>query len=444
MSFDRSTEQALPSHEVTHLHLLRHGAVDTGGQRRCYGHTDYPPSALGRAQAAALVAAREDLFPPPDGVLGSDLARCRALAEPLAEALGVPLTLHPALREQHMGDWEGRTWADLTDADLPGVRAYWTDYVTARPPGGETFGELAARVGGFFDDRWEELRGRRWVVVGHGGAIRALVARFVGLPLDQALRFSPLPGTHTWVQLAQAGAVLQVLGERPAAQAAGAAGESRRVQPRRGPVRVALSGSAGTGKTTLARALADRWGLPYLPEGMRSRIEGGLDLHALGQDGMRALLWELWEEQVAREEAAVAQAGGFVSDRSPLDYLAFWLLYGFAFDAVQTDRLARAVRARAAALDRVFLLPVGVLPLHADGVRTPNPWIQRRFQATVEGLLHQELAAEQLARMPALSELDDRVAWVEDVLSGGGLSAGPADHRLTTAAGPDGGSAPAR
>jgi broad specificity phosphatase PhoE/predicted ATPase len=425
VAWDRSTEQALPSHEVTHLHLLRHGAVDTGGQRRCYGHTDYPPSALGAAQADALVAACRDHLPRPDGVLGSDLLRCRALAEPLAAALGVPLELDARLREQHMGDWEGRTWADLTDADLPGVRAYWTDYATARPPGGETFGEMAARLDAFFEARWDRLRGRRWMVVGHGGPIRALSASLLGLPIDQALRFSALPGTHTWFQIAQAGAVLQVLGERPAVQSAGSAGESRRVEPvSPRPRRVALSGSAGTGKTTLARRLAARWGLPYIPEGMRARIEAGLDLHTLDHDGMRALIGELWAEQVEREDRAVAAAGGFVADRSPLDFLAFWLLYGFAYDLAGTDALAASVRARAAALDRVFVLPADVLPLQADGVRTPNPWVQRRFQATVEGLLAQELRPEQLARMPGLDQLDARVRWVEDVLSGGGLFGG--------------------
>ena len=70
-----------------------------------------------------------------------------------------------------------------------------------------------------------------------------------------------------------------------------------------------------------------------------------------------------------------------------------------------------------------------MLPLEDDGVRATNPWVQRRFQATVEGLLRQEMRPEQLAALPPLTGLDDRVAWVEDVLSGGGLRAGPAAAR---------------
>lgn len=43
-------------------------------------------------------------------------------------------------------------------------------------------------------------------------------------------------------------------------------------------IRIAVSGSAGTGKSTLAMALAERFELPYLEEGFRKRREAGLDL----------------------------------------------------------------------------------------------------------------------------------------------------------------------
>lgn len=422
MAWDQSTEQAMPSHEVTHLHLLRHGAVDTGGQRRCYGHEDYPPSAEGEAQAAALVAHVQEHLPRPDGILCSDLLRCRALAERLSEVLGLPVELQPGLREQHMGAWEGRTWAALTTEDVVAVRKYWTDYAHTAPPAGESFAEMADRVNQVFAENWDRLRGRRWLVVTHAGPVRALCAQRLGLPVSEALRFSPLPGSHTWLQIAQAGTVLQVMGERPAGQTPGQAGAARRTRPTVfDRPRVALSGSAGTGKTTLGRRLAARWGVPYVPEGMRERIERGLDLHTLDAEGLRGLMWELWEEQKHREEQAVREAGGFVSDRSPVDYLAFWLLYGFFSDESETQSLESAVQARLEGLDHVVVLPHGVLPLEADGVRSSSPWVQLRYQSLVEGLLTRRMASARLAFLPALSDLDGRVAWVEDLVTRGGL-----------------------
>lgn len=224
MSFDAVTQAALPSTEVTAFHLLRHGHVDTGGRRLAYGHTDLPLSARGLEEARDLHAFALARLPRPDGVLSSDLARCTAIARPLARAFDVPLVETAALREQAMGDWEGAAWEDLHAADPDGTHAWWADYLNARPPGGESMGDLAARVLRWREAEWERLRGRRWLIVTHIGVIRVLACQLLGLSADQALRFAPARASHSLFLLAEAGAVLEVLGERPppAAQLTGA------------------------------------------------------------------------------------------------------------------------------------------------------------------------------------------------------------------------------
>lgn len=213
-SFDAVTQAALPSSVVTHLHLLRHPHVETGGRRLAYGSTDFPLSAHGQRDAEALVAFALSRLPRPDGVLSSDLRRCLTVAEPLAAGFGVPLEADPALREQDMGDWEGAAWEDLTREDEPAIQAYWADYLHGRPPGGESLHDLAVRV-----DRWWDgaarLRGGRWIVVTHIGVIRVLTCRLLGLPTDQALRLAPARPSHSHLIVADAGAVLEVFGERP-------------------------------------------------------------------------------------------------------------------------------------------------------------------------------------------------------------------------------------
>ncbi len=421
MTWDTVTRQALPSEEVTHLHLLRHGHVDTGGVRQAYGWRDLPLSEKGRAQGAGLLRLASERLPRPAGIFASDLRRCLDLAEPLAARLGVPLMADAALREQSMGDWEGRPWSDLTAREPAAVRRWWTHYATTRPPSGESLGDLSERVDGWFRSHADQLRGRRWIGVVHIGVLRSLLCRALDVPLDQALRFAPLPGTHTWMMWAESGAVVQTLGERPDGMWPGAAAEARRVSGVGRSARIALSGSAGTGKTTLGRALAAELGVPYIPEGMRERIAGGLQLHALGHDGLRRVIRELWEEQCAREDAAT---GGYVADRSPADFLAFWLHYRLGDDDAQTRWMVDAVRARAERTDRVILLPFGVLPLVSDGIRLGDPWVQRLFQATVRGILEQELPPGRLAVMPGLTELDARVRWAVDLLREGGVRSG--------------------
>lgn len=175
-------------------------------------------------------------------------------------------------------------------------------------------------------------------------------------------------------------------------------------------MRIALSGSAGTGKTTLGHALAESLDLPFVEEGMRERIGAGLAPATLTAEAYEDLIESLWDEQREREDS---HANGFVADRSPIDFAAFWLHYGSLHDRQRTDRRMRAWLEELSCYDRIVLLPWGVLPLEDDGVRSTDRWLQFRFQAIVEGLHRRHTLAPRLLVVPdELTELEDRRAWV--------------------------------
>ncbi len=178
-------------------------------------------------------------------------------------------------------------------------------------------------------------------------------------------------------------------------------------------LRLAVSGSAGTGKSTLAQRLAHRHNVPYVPEGMRLRLEAGLDLHTLDHHRFRALLEELFDETLAAVDAALESHGGFVSDRCPLDSLAFWLLYGFDHDEDATSRFEARALAAMGRFDRLVVLPWGAIPLVADGVRSTNRFRQLHFQVLLEGLVRRRAAPARVLWLPeALDGLEARAAWV--------------------------------
>ncbi len=204
--FDAATQRILPSSRLARVHLYRHGEVETGITRVCRGQLDIALSERGREQTHAAVHRFLTMNGPPDRVLTSDLKRCRGMAE----QFGVQPELLPGLREQDMGEWEGRTWESLTEEDPTGVTAYWADYVNARPTGGESWADACGRVVA----TWEALGALdgRIVVCTHVGPIRALLLSWLGLPPGDGLRFAPAYATETRVLLAEAGAVLEAMG----------------------------------------------------------------------------------------------------------------------------------------------------------------------------------------------------------------------------------------
>lgn len=445
-AFDAATTRILPSARVTHVHVLRHGEVAEFTRRVVRGQLDVPLSPRGEEESALLAEWFSANEPRPDVVYTSDLVRCRVLGEDVARRTGCELVVDARLREQHMGAWEGRTWAEITAEEPAAVTAYWADYQRSRPTHGESFADLENRVASWWRDVETAHAGRRIVVATHIGVIRALVCRWLGVPGDQALRFAPATASHTAVTLGDAGAVVAQFGERPWAFAGevrardtasdansalrpsppNAPSSPRRPRAASGPTeiappmvsrpphslhgsrrpRIALSGSAGTGKTTLGRRLASELGVPFLDEIMRKRIEAGFDFHGMSRDDWRALMSAQWQEQCALEDAAV---DGFVADRSSLDYAAFFLHYDLHVDGDARDWIERMSRA-SMRYDHVLVFPWGALPLVADGVRSTNAWTQLRFQTILEGLVDR-YARTDVLRVPPTSDLEARVQW---------------------------------
>lgn len=399
-----ATRAILPSDAVTHVHLLRHGDVAQMGARVVRGQLDVPLSERGVQQGARLVEWMRRHLPRPDAIATSDLSRCVQLATLLGRECGLQPSLDARWREQSMGRWEGRTWDDVSSEEPQAVSAYWNDYWTARPSGGESLKDVQQRALGAWHELLARHAGGRIVLVTHIGVIRGLLCALLGVDGTQALRFAPATASHTQLLVSEAGAVLETVGERPWMHGDDLVDALRRAPSAR---RIALSGSAGTGKTTLGRRLAAELGVPYLDEVMRRRLEGGLKLEGLSPRDWRLLIRDLWREQQALQQAA---ASGFVADRSSIDYAAFWLHYGLHEDAAETRAFFEEMAQASAELDRIVLFPWGVLPLVADGVRTPDPWTQLAFQNTLEGMLRRYARTPVLELAPT-RDLSERLSW---------------------------------
>ncbi|MCB1336207.1 MAG: histidine phosphatase family protein [Maritimibacter sp.] len=121
---------------------VRHGPTH---RKEMVGWTDLPADLSDKAALARL-----DAYLPDAPVISSDLTRAVATADAIQGAR--PRLAHaPGLREIHFGAWELLTADALEARDPEKARAYWTDPTHVRPPGGESFADLATRVNAAVD-----------------------------------------------------------------------------------------------------------------------------------------------------------------------------------------------------------------------------------------------------------------------------------------------------
>ncbi|MCB9959493.1 MAG: histidine phosphatase family protein [Rhodospirillaceae bacterium] len=107
----------------------------------------------------------------------------RLIAEGIATH-GAP-AVEPAFLEQSFGNWQGRAHADVA----PQGHLAWLAPAAYRPPGGESFAEVCARVSPRLEAMAAAAPAADIVVVAHGGTIRAVLGHCLGLDPETALRF---------------------------------------------------------------------------------------------------------------------------------------------------------------------------------------------------------------------------------------------------------------
>jgi alpha-ribazole phosphatase len=172
--------------------LIRHGAVEDDAEGRFVGAADLPMSPAGEAQIREL-AARLRLRVGPDAIYCSDLSRSRRTAELLANGSAVPIRVRPALREIDMGDWQGLSRREVAERRPADYAARGRDIANFRPPGGESFADLASRVLPCWRDLVEDGETQIVAIAGHAGVNRVILCHLLGAPLANLFRIAQRP-----------------------------------------------------------------------------------------------------------------------------------------------------------------------------------------------------------------------------------------------------------
>lgn len=156
---------------------VRHGPTH---QKGMVGWSDVPADLSDTAAIARLHGHLPDA-----PVISSDLIRCVTTADAIQQ--GRPRLPHdPDLREINFGDWELKTAAEIEATHPDAIRTFWDRPDLNATPGGESWTDMTARVGGAVD-RLVETQDTDMIVVAHFGAILGQVQRALACPVSEVL-----------------------------------------------------------------------------------------------------------------------------------------------------------------------------------------------------------------------------------------------------------------
>ena len=174
--------------KTTRLLLIRHGETDDNHSRVFQGQGGRGLNARGREQARRLAERFERVSLRASALYCSDLERARETADLLSGALKLAPIADPALREVHVGAWQGLGYEEIA-ARFPEEWDAWRRGIDFRRGGGETYGELGDRVASAIDRIVAAHPGETVAIVSHGAAIKVFVGRVLGLDTAALRRY---------------------------------------------------------------------------------------------------------------------------------------------------------------------------------------------------------------------------------------------------------------
>jgi probable phosphoglycerate mutase len=194
---------------MTVFYLIRHGEHEVQDRLLVGRAPGIALSPRGRAQAEqlALRLAGEDIA----ALLASPLQRAQETAGPIATRLGLPVVTDEALEEIDVGRWTGRPVTEL-EGELEFQR-FNRFRSGSPPPGGESMLDAQRRMVAFVERFRRERPGARVALVGHGDPIKAVLAYYLGVPLDLIQRIEVATGSLSRLEVEEWGPRLLGLNE---------------------------------------------------------------------------------------------------------------------------------------------------------------------------------------------------------------------------------------
>jgi 2,3-bisphosphoglycerate-dependent phosphoglycerate mutase len=178
---------------LTELYLIRHGETEWNIENRFQGQLDSPLSENGIRQAERLGEALSSVHF--DALYSSDLGRAMHTARLLNQSLHLEaIHTDQLLRERNFGILHGLTRDEVAKQYPELSNRIWGGKAEEGIPEGESRADVHRRGVAFLDKLTASARGKRILVVSHGGIVNTIIREVLQIPMDAPRRFK-LPNT---------------------------------------------------------------------------------------------------------------------------------------------------------------------------------------------------------------------------------------------------------
>ena len=161
--------------------LIRHGETIANRTQLVLGTSDVPLTDLGRYQAETLAQKISSMNPLPTLLFSSPYYRAKETAGYISKAIGLNPIYVDGLKEMNSGEMEGMKTSEMNTI-YPEYMLQWRrDHSSARPPGGETLGEVHARAWKSILEIFNEYDEKVIAVVAHLFPIQGILCNVLGI-----------------------------------------------------------------------------------------------------------------------------------------------------------------------------------------------------------------------------------------------------------------------
>jgi alpha-ribazole phosphatase len=167
---------------MTTVYFVRHARSIYNEEGKMAGSHDPPLSVSGRREAELTAQYLRSI--PFDAAYSSPLSRALETARILWQPRHQQIEVTPDIRELDMGDFSGRTWADVVDA-FPaifgvGPLSFWEIFSRNRIPNQENYDGAVRRIMTFFSRLERDHCDERVMVVAHKGVLEIFLSQTIG------------------------------------------------------------------------------------------------------------------------------------------------------------------------------------------------------------------------------------------------------------------------